>query len=193
MGMVGGSRHYVGGGLGDERGWKCPSCGAVNLTLIAQGCQLCGAGAPGHRVEPPPAPPSPATPPPSREDYALNDEVTETTHRAAAGWTLAERWEREHPDATIADAFAAGYIEGVGDGRRQQLAIDGVRATQAPAPPPLPPDAIITRTVIAALELFRDQILVETPEEIASGEWLSVQQVNDFIAHLRPVAEATHG
>jgi hypothetical protein len=180
MGVVGGSRHYVGGGLGDERGWKCPSCGAENLGLIAQGCQLCGAGTPGHRVEPPPAPPSPTTPPPSREDYALRDEV---------GESLAERWAREYPDATIADAFTAGYIEGVRETRRQQLAQP---APVAP-PPPLPPDAIITRTVIAALELFRDQILVDTPEEIASGEWLSVEQVNDFIAHLRPVAEAPHG
>lgn len=170
MGVVGGSRHYVGGGLGDERGWRCPSCGAVNLTLIAQGCQRCGAGMPGPRAEAPPAPPSPATPPPEEEE------------------SLAERWRREHPEATVEDAFTAGYIEGVRAARQAHAAVPAPAA-----PPPLPPDAIITRTVIAALELFRDQILVDTPEEIQSGEWMSAQQVNDFIAHLRPVAEVPHG
>jgi len=90
MGSVGGSRHYTGGGLGMEGGWKCPSCGAENSGPIAQGCQLCGAGRPGHRVD---------TPPPAPERSRSDDP--------------GEAWAEAHPHASLRDAFLAGYEAGV--------------------------------------------------------------------------------
>lgn len=156
MGVVGGSRHYQGGGLGTEAGWKCPSCGAENLGPIAQGCALCGAGKPGHRAEPPPTI-RPLTPV-DEEQLGVFD-----------------RWVRAHPQATLEEAFTAGYVE-------------GVRASRAALPKgdthPLTPEGKINRTLVAALAWFRDQVLASNPEEVLSGEWCSADEVNALIDQL---------
>jgi len=164
MGTVGGSRHYVGGGLGMEAGWKCPRCGAENQGPIAQGCTQCGSGAPGRHIgqapPPPPAPePAPPTPDPTR--------------------SVAEVWLDEHPDATLEEAFTAGYVEGIREARRAQ------RATAPSAPQPFTPELAVNRTIVAALELFRDQVLAGTPEEVLSGEWLSAEQVTSLIRQIQ--------
>lgn len=168
MGAVGGSRHYDGGGLGDERGWKCPGCGAVNLGLIKYGCDACGAGAPGHKGEPPPAPPR------------LDPEVEQVEQG-----DVADYWARTHPEASVAEAYRQGYAEGVRAARQAEPAPPQTPAT------PVGPDATIARTVVAALELFRDQILVGNPEEVQSGEWLSADQVTAFIQQILQT-EAAH-
>lgn len=167
---VGGTRHYVGGGLGDERGWKCPGCGAVNLGLIAQGCTICGAGAPEHKGEPPPPPP--------RVSERLPDDPT---YGQGQG-DVADVWAARNPDVSIAEAYRVGYADGVAAARQVP-----------PAPPqsPVGPDATIARTVVAALELFRDQILAGDPEEVRTGEWLSADQVTAFIQQIIQT-EAAH-
>jgi len=162
---VGGSRHYVGGGLGDERGWKCPACGAENFVAIAQGCLICGSGAPGHKGEPPPPPP---TLPHDDDGLGQGD--------------IADVWAAAHPEVSVAEAYRQGYAEGVRAARQAE-----------PAPPTaaIAPDAAIARTVVAALELFRDQILVGDPEEVRTGEWLSADQVTAFIQQIIQT-EAAH-
>jgi hypothetical protein len=141
---VGGSRHYTGGGLGAETGWTCPSCGAENSGPISQGCQLCGAGRPGRRADPPPKPPDA----PGIDDPA-------------------GAWLQAHPHASLREAFLAGYAAG-----------------HAAAQPSFSPEGKRYRTIAAALSLFRDQVLSANPEEIRSGEWCSVAEVNDLIAQL---------
>jgi hypothetical protein len=154
------SRHYRGPGLG-EAIWNCPACGAENQGAIAQGCALCGSGRPGYKMDAPPPPPPTATPePPAAEE-------TEFT-----------RWMRQHPDATVEDAYTAGYIEGMRDARRQQL------AAQPPAAAPPAEGDINSRTMIAALTFFRDQVLVDNPEEVTTGEWLNAAAVTNLIARL---------
>jgi hypothetical protein len=174
MGAVGGSRHYTGGGLGNESGWKCPACGAENAGPIAGGCTLCGAGRPGYRVgenQPPPPPPQPAAPEP------------EPPPAAGERVNLAQLWIQRHPDATLEEAFTAGYVAGI------KVARSEVRARHVMEQPhPLDtfaPEHLVNRTIIAALELFRDQILVGEPEEVRSGEWLSATQVTELLQQLR--------
>lgn len=170
MGAVGGSRHYVGGGLGNESGWSCPSCGAENAGPIAQGCSLCGAGRPGYRAEAPPPPP-PAAPP-------------EPEPAAAGEINLAQLWIQRHPDATLEQAFTAGYIAGVKVTRQEVMAH---LPEQRPSPMEMSttPEDRMNRTIAAALELFRDQVLAGNPEEITTGEWMSVAEVNNLLRSLR--------
>lgn len=171
MGAVGGSRHYPAGGLGSEAGWHCPSCGAENGGPISQGCTLCGAGRPGRYIgdAPPPPPAAPTTPP-----------------AAEARGDLADAWAAEHTEVSVAEAFRAGYFAGV------RATLEAQASRQQPAAErDLPPEGIMNRTIIAALELFRDQVLAGAPEEIASGEWMSVAQVNDLLRQLR-AHEAEH-
>lgn len=46
------------------------------------------------------------------------------------------------------------------------------------------PNPCDARTILAALRLFRDQVLVEATEEIASGEWCTVEEVDQLIQQL---------
>lgn len=158
-----GSRHYQGPGLGEGM-WHCPSCGAENQGPIASGCALCSAGSPDQAPSPPP--------PPEPEPPAAEDNV----------WT---RWAAAHPDGTLEQAFTAGYVEGVRTGM-------AAAHQQRPAVPIFyTKDGIVNRTLIAALELFRDQVLVGVPEEVQSGEWLNAAEVNELIAQL--ARQVIHG
>jgi hypothetical protein len=40
---------------------------------------------------------------------------------------------------------------------------------------------IQSRTIRAALEFFREQILTAQPEEVTTGEWLSADQVTELL------------
>ena len=48
----------------------------------------------------------------------------------------------------------------------------------------LTPEGKARRTILAALRLFRDQILTQTPDEIESGEWCSLEEADALIAQL---------
>lgn len=159
------SRHYRGPGLGEVGMWACPSCGAENAGPLAGGCLVCGAGKPGQQVEAPPPPPAPPTSVPGD---------------AAGSW-----WER-HPDATLEQAFTAGYIEGMRDAMRKQAEVAHQRQA-------LSPEGKLHRTILAALALFRDQVLAADPEEVTSGEWLSAAEVTAFITQLSQQQGVTHG
>jgi len=166
MGAVGGNRHYTGGGLGQEGAWACPSCGAENLGAISQGCERCGAGRPGHRVDA--APPTPARSEPPN---------------------AATLWIQHHPEATLAQAFTAGYVEGYREARRQQLLEKPIVDVEPEWS--LNAEDKQMRTMIAALELFRDQVLIGNPEEVTTGEWLSAEDVTALVAVLKD-REARH-
>lgn len=52
------------------------------------------------------------------------------------------------------------------------------------------PDAGLTgtprsRTLLAALIFFRDQVLAQGPEEVVTGEWMPIVEVNRWIAELK--------
>jgi hypothetical protein len=161
MSPVGGSRFYTGGGLGDPGAWKCPACGAENLGPIEQGCQLCGSGKPGRRAEPPPPPPRVSERPPDDPTY---DQV-----RQVQQGDVADYWASQHPEATLAEAYRMGYLDGVRAARQAQPEASGDKTR---------------RTIAAALALFRDQVLAGNPEEVSTGEWLSAEEVDRLIAQL---------
>jgi|SRR5215510_2769715 len=166
MPVVPASRHYGGPGLG-EGIWRCPSCGADNAGPLALGCPACGAGRPGHRADATQAPPPPPSPLPSvpPADIASDD--------------LALRWIRQHPAATLAEAFSAGFAEGLQEARRTLRPGDLVHAE-----PAFDERGKLTRTLISALELFRDQVLAGSPEETRTGEWMTAAEVTAFLKTL---------
>jgi len=159
MSPAGGSRFYQGPGLGEAM-WACPSCGAENQGPIAGGCAVCGAGDP--KAAPPPPPPDLEPPQVAQGD-------------------MADYWAAKHPDATIADAYRAGYLEAQQHwAQRQQQPPTGVASGAAG----FSPEGKVGRTIVAALMVFRDQVLATDPEEITSGEWLSVAEVTQLIRQI---------
>jgi hypothetical protein len=170
MSPVGGSRHYQGAGLGQIGIWACPTCGEDNEGPMPQGCIHCGAGKPVV------APPPPPTPPVPRVSERTPDDPTYDDRRVEQG-DVADHWARQHVDVSIAEAYRAGYIAG----------LRAARAAQEPLPQDVPPvpDAKTYRTLVAALAHFRDQILLGTPEEVTSGEWLTAEEATTVIQQLQ--------
>jgi hypothetical protein len=52
-------------------------------------------------------------------------------------------------------------------------------------PPPVLEGSAESRTILAALQLFLDQVLRSDPEEVAEGEWLSAQDCEQLIRTLK--------
>lgn len=157
--------------------WKCPACSADNQGPIPQGCTSCGAGKPGYHVKTPPSPV--LEPPPAPAEAPLIDAVS----------TFFGTWFRQRfghdPDPLVhlplEEAFRMGWI------MSQQVQ---VQRTMVAAPvtvdvATLAPHTKAQRTIIAALEIFKDQILSQAPDEIASGEWMGPGEVDALIAQLR--------
>jgi hypothetical protein len=172
MSPVGGSRHYQGGGLGVEAGWGCPSCGADNSGPIAGGCSVCGAGRPGRHIGTEPTAPPAQPPAPEPQDPAA-------------------RWSAEHPEATLEEAFHAGYRTAQFDLMQQKLEA-ARRGVPPAAEASLPAEGKIARTIIAALAYFADQVLPGATAEVANGEWCSVAEVRALIQQLTTTGEVAH-
>lgn len=167
MGLIGGeSRHYTGGGLG-HAAWKCPACGAEQVGPPEDGCPACGAGR-ARAFKAPPAPP------PVVVLAAADVESTPLVQ-------LAQAWAAAHPESPLHVGFIAGYLHAQREAHAQTMAAPPVTADVAA----LAPEGKVRRTIVAALELFRDQVLTSAKEEIASGEWCSPQEVHELIAHFR--------
>ena len=92
-------------------------------------------------------------------------------------YAVADAWAERNTAATLAEAFIAGYFTA----RAQALHAPPVTADVER----LAPEGKARRTIIAALELFTDQILSQDPEEVVSGEWCSRAECAALIAQLR--------
>ena len=178
MSPVGGSRHYDGGGLGPIGIWHCPTCGEDNAGPMVEGCAVCGAGRPGRHVgvgagAPPPAPP-------------VDDEVEEVepVQRQKRPRDIADVWAEEHPDVTLDQAYRQGFLEGVRQARLEAAQQAQNQTPQRPLAGAVADD-MIQRTIVAALTLFRDDVLRHDPEETKTGEWLTAHQVTALIAQMR--------
>lgn len=197
MGLVGGNRQYDGPGLGAGP-WKCPSCGEANTGAIDTGCLHCGSGsaAPRHVGQPPPTPPPSDLHLPSVRWTGFKTAEEHAAARVESGafqavkadmdhgveiYATAAAWAATHEGETLSDAFLAGY----------QLATQQHTARTMAAPPvtadvaELAPAGKPARTIIAALEIFKDQVLRDAAEEIASGEWCSIEETEALITQLK--------
>lgn len=169
------SRHYDGPTLGHAP-WKCPACGAENSGDVAAGCVSCGSGSQrAYKAQPSAvADDLHLAPPPSPALAAVQ-------HEAADLYRAADAWAAAHPDATLAEAFVAGHALAVA----RTVTAPPVTADVAA----LAPEGKARRTIVAALELFRDQVLPSATEEIASGEWCSREEVDQLLEQLREGAD----
>lgn len=197
MGLVGGQRQYDGPGLGVGP-WKCPSCGGANTAEMQVGCQHCGSGSaqPRHVGQAPPvAPPADLHLPSARwtgfksaEEHAAArvesgafQAVKADMDHGVEVYTAAATWAATHETVPAAEAFIAGY----------EFAVQQLTARTMLAPPvtadlaELAPDGKARRTIIAALDLFKDQVLRDARDEIASGEWCSLEEVEQLIIDLK--------
>lgn len=173
-GEISGGR-YTGPEAHAQGPWKCPACSAENQGPIPQGCVACGSGKPGYHVGQPAAPAEDRSAHLTGFVEALNDGDPDPLYQVAYNWST------EHPDVTTTEAFVAGFKAA----RAQFLAHTMQAAPVTVDVATLAPHTKAQRTIIAALEIFKDQILNQAPEEILSGEWMSIPEVDALIATLK--------
>jgi hypothetical protein len=174
--------------------WKCPACGVQNEGILAQGCVHCGAGKPGYHVGLPPPDPALKNTPAFQAVQADLARGVELLQQAAGdvvryhflAWLkprVAEDgnpWGVEKHEQLLEEAFRAGWIAGAQNQAHRTMAAPPVTVDVAT----LAPEAKAQRTIIAALQIFKDQILSQGPEEISTGEWMSIAEVDALITTL---------
>lgn len=158
--------------------WKCVACGVDQVSNPDDGCPSCGSGTakPYVKVDPPP-------PTPPLEQVRPHSAVKAETGGADApplpdfeAWWATINASLLTPYGLARLAWTAGYQE---HERRTMTAAPVTADTAA-----LAPEGRTRRTLIAALEYFLT--VVETnPEEVASGEWLTLAEVKTLIRQLQ--------
>ncbi len=172
----------------ESAGWKCPACMAENVTPLKFGCAHCGSGKPGMYVGQPQAAVEEPDPEyavePMRPRAAL--EVDPLTGEPPTALIKFTEWlSRQEPynfhvtenEGILRAAFVGGWLAALG-----QLIVEKAPVT---IDTPLRPEGKRYRTIIAALEIFKDQILRQSPDEIETGEWCSLAEVDELIAELK--------
>lgn len=172
-----GNRHSSQGA--PPKGWNCPSCGSANAGPLELGCAVCGSGKPGEHVGVPPrAAPMTAKDlqnhlastvgmvmqmdPPVPEQYSAGSlEIAFRQFCSGKDYSFDDR-------QLAFEAFKAGY----------EMALATVVQTA-----PLPGTAE-SRTIVMGLKLFMEHILPMAAEEVANGEFLGRQAVEDLIRKL---------
>ena len=179
-GEIGGDRHYDGPTLGPIVAWNCPSCGVENTGPLEQGCVHCGAGKPGYHVAVDHTVPAKIEDSPAVR-LVQSDQIDHLRGLEVEIYRAALNWTATHPDRSLTDAFVAGYQLASAQHRAQTMHAAPVTADIEP----LAPKGKARRTILAALQLFRDQVLTQTPDEIESGEWCSLSEVDTLIAQYK--------
>ena len=193
-----GPRHYTGPEVAAPALWHCPACGQENQSPLNAGCPACGSGQPGRHVG---------------VDVIVTPEMRRAIEEGMSGRAESARslnvvdvrlpiantdistafavWWQQQPevvrsDAVLTDhlyrAFTAGWQARRGT---ERVAMPESPSSTTVAPLMAQTDTAQTRTIIAALTFFRDQVLKDAQEEIASGEWLSLAEVDALIQALK--------
>lgn len=104
------------------------------------------------------------------------------------------RRDRPHPDVAYAEwraTMKVGRLQSdmeallhaafdAGMKWEREQALRGIRRTEQPLE-----GTVESRTLVAALTFFRDQVLDAGPEEIRTGEWLNVADVDRLIRSIQ--------
>lgn len=168
--------------------WKCPACGVQNEGLIHLGCVHCRSGKPGRHIgQPTISLPQfnsgePLTLP--QFDATVVVETVDFIQGAFTRWLASQPTPSLHATENgemLAVAFHAGFLAGAQNQAARTMTAPPVTADVET----LAPEGKARRTIIAALEIFKDQILSQDPEEISTGEWCSALEVDTLIIQLK--------
>lgn len=169
--------------LAEAAPWKCPACGIEQTTPFKFGCPGCGSGKPGYKVTTPP--PSigdhpPADPRPQIGQQQAGTPFSRLLDERFATW-LSSQYEPQFRATENEELLKAAFLAGWAMCQQHTMKAPPVTVDIQT----LNPDTKGLRTIIAALELFRDQVLSQAEEEIASGEWMSVEELETMIGDIR--------
>lgn len=167
--------HILSGGT-PPKGFRCPQCGVQNEGLLADGCTACGSGsAKASFVGVPPVRP-PRDSVPEMESFTPPPDPSTFQSPLMAAFA---QWVTPYRASVTSEMFTLllyAFKAGVAFGMGQTDSIQGGAVAMT--------GTAESRTVIAALRMFIEQILSQHPEECQSGEWISAEQAEAVIARL---------
>lgn len=183
---VGGPRGYQGSEANARAPWKCPACAALNEGLLGEGCSSCGSGGGAKHVgiDPIVRKGDRYTPDVPGYRVSFRPPVIVDVQQAFTQWILGA-------GAAVGplDAFTAGWTA------RERVpimaepdapvVIEPIAVDAAPSVDPPLLGTARTRTLLAALIVFKEQVLINQPEELISGEWVGLAELDQMIAELR--------
>jgi len=126
-------------------------------------------------------PPMPSLPPAEELSGETITTITAPTDVLEGFNQWASSIVRRHPEAAANSFLLMAFQAGVAFAR-QQIAASARAATK---PSDELEGTIESRTIIAALHFFKDQVLVHGPEEVSTGEWLHARDIDALIASLK--------
>jgi len=175
---------YRGEGAQKVTAWACPACGAKNVSVFEEGCPECGAGKPGRHV---------GVDPIVRKAEAAALDVLQAMSPSAPFGSPSEGGISEAflkfatslgrpiaPD--IGELLWKAFRAGADWGRSMGAQVQQLQPMQTLPPPSGTKES---RTLVAALEFFKEQILNAYPEEISTGEWCNINEVDQLIARYK--------
>lgn len=216
---VGGPRGYRGSEALARHPWRCPACGSEQNGPLSEGCTECGsgAGAAKHVGIDPPAKRRSSGGLPSTHSGPWTDmpaPIALPKDLASAFFV----WMQQATSPTLAQAFEAGWRAAQADRVTQpaddrRLDMGGTHAAAQEDPdvrqdPPSEPSGVEpeeatspeeaaarldgrrARSIVAALKFFRAQLLVEGPEELTTGEWMTLDEFDRYLKELETTWQA---
>jgi hypothetical protein len=118
--------------------------------------------------------------PGSESQRRLFEAVKTDMEQGQAILEAAMAWYGTHETASPIEGFMAGYHLAKQQYDARTLRLPPITADVEQ----LAPAGKSRRTIVAALKLFRDQVLAQTPDEIESGEWCSLTEIDALIQQL---------
>ncbi len=193
-----GPRHYEGSEAQAKPIWKCPACGEENQGLLEAGCTACGSGGGAKHVGVPPAVRKDqiSTVRTSTVRTVPTTPIEPFNHLCLRRFLLWLDTLRPRPTASeqarLFPAFIAGWHarpqtwenEMTTDEEEMVAPYDDPAPTAGDLPAELE-GTIQSRTLVAALTFFADQVLRQQPEETETGEWLKADQINQLIEDVK--------
>lgn len=163
--------------LGPSLGFKCPQCGAASAGKIEDGCPSCGSG--------------------TQKASHVGVDVIRNAEGGVTHAVPTDRLRDRRPDQhlldntrSVDDLFLAWFrpFRGKYDAAVETLIYEAYKAgyqvagvTQGQSPLTGTPES---RTLVAALRYFSENVLASHPEEVQTGEWLTVEAVEALITQL---------
>ena len=176
-------RHYTGADTRQVVEWKCPGCGESNISVLGSPCSVCGAGGGAKHVgidpivrkgQTPAEAPLGAVKPPAVSATPFDRWLFESgISTDTAGYVLARKaW-----NAAIA------YVQRqMTNAERRELPLD--EAIETAAPSVALPGTRESRTIVAALRFFLDQIVRASDTAAEEYEWLQPEEIDALIQKL---------
>ena len=135
--------------------------------------------------EQPKAPPMPSLPP---AEELLGQQTFEDEPSAPTPTPVSVAFYKWFDQRQADDNNPTGVMK-IG-GILEEAFLAGWQAATAQAPQVRPTDlplegTVESRTIVAALEMFKEQVLAGDPPEVQSGEWLNAKDVDVLIQGIR--------